>query len=128
MNGLGACGGAGGAFAAGVAELVIAQFFKAGADVIEGTHVTGLFLAPDPLLLRTRILGDDLFEHLVVQRVELLDADDGGVLDLVLFAEFEEVVIHLAGAQNEARNTLRRDGEVLVVEHFLEGGAFGHVG
>ena len=62
-----------------------------------------------------------------MERIELLDADDGGVLDLVLLAEFEEVVIHLAGAEDEPRDAVGVHGELVVVEHLLEGGAFGHV-
>jgi hypothetical protein len=38
-------------------------------------------------------------QALAVERVELLDADDGGVGDLVLFAVVDEVVVDLAGAE-----------------------------
>ena len=123
-----ASGGAGTALTSGVAELVIGELFETRADVIEGSHVAWLLLAPDPLLLSAWIFGDNFFEHLVVQWVELFDADDGGVFDFVLFAEFEEVVIHLTTAKDETCDALWRGEQMLIVQDFTEARAFRHVG
>ena len=43
----------------------------------------------------------------LVERVKLLDADDRRVGDLVLFAELQQVVIDLAGAEDHALDLLR---------------------
>jgi hypothetical protein len=51
VDGLGTGGGAGAAFAAGVAQLVVGKLLQARADVVEGAHVAGFLLAPDPLFL-----------------------------------------------------------------------------
>ena len=56
--------------------------------------------------------------QLAVERVELLDADERAVLDLVLVAVGLEVVVDLAGTEDDALRTLL--GDLFVVEDGAE--------
>src|SRR5687767_4110864 len=73
VDGFAAGGGAGGAFAAGVADGVLGDFFEEMAHGEPGAHVLRLLLAPDPLVSGTRILGAQVVQEFAVQWVELLD-------------------------------------------------------
>jgi hypothetical protein len=55
VNGFGARGWAGTAFAAGVTDGVIADLLQATRDVGPGAHVAGFFLTPDEFFLSARV-------------------------------------------------------------------------
>jgi hypothetical protein len=62
-------------------------------------HVFGFFLYPVDAGIG--ILAADALEEGYVHGVELLDAEDGGVIDAFFFAFFEEVVVDPARAEDE---------------------------
>ncbi len=98
---LGAGGGTGSSPPAGVADFAADGAFEAREDVGPSAHVERFLLAPDEVR-GVRILADDGLDHLPVERIELLDADDGGVFDALLLAVRHEVVVNLAAAENDA--------------------------
>jgi hypothetical protein len=119
-------GGAGGFFAAGVGEVFAYDLTQTRCDVGPSTHIFGFFLAPDELR-GVMEFADEKGRKLVMEGVELLDADDGGVLYVVLFAKGIEIVKNFAGAENDALE----GGGVLVGKrigkNFLEAGAWEEV-
>jgi hypothetical protein len=109
-------GGGGGAVAAGVGRLAPEERFELWGEMRPGTHVLRLLLHPDHAALG--VTRRDRLETLGVQRVELLDADDRGVGDALLLAVVDQVVVHLARAQ---QHTLRFARRGWILEDFLEG-------
>src|SRR6202522_976089 len=75
-------------------------------DVGPCAHVRRFFLRPDQLF-RFAERAVDRCQLLFVQRIKLLHADDGGVLDLLRLAIIEEIEVDLAGAKNNALGRLR---------------------
>ena len=70
-----------------------------------GAGVEGLLLAPDNVL-GVAVAIEGLLELLPGERVELLDADDGGVLDALRLTVFYERGVDLAGAEDHAGDAL----------------------
>ena len=60
--------------------------------------------------------ADFLEEHLV-NGMELLNTHNGGVLDAFLLPLLEQIIVDLAGAEDEFFSVLRRDG---IVQYFLK--------
>src|SRR5438105_11555031 len=80
-------------------ELVPDVLAKARVDEVPGPHVSRLFLHPDhrrPVLVRCERLRES-----VVQRIELLEADDGHVAPAALFPGVGEIEVHLAAAEED---------------------------
>src|SRR4051794_27231780 len=103
------CGGGGGG-AAGVARTLrlaadLAEHpFDIGLDEGPRTHVLRLLLAPDDLgALEPRQLLDKSLER---ERVELLDAQQIDVVDAALLALVVEIVIDLAGTDDDTADLL----------------------
>jgi hypothetical protein len=71
-------------------------------DPVPGALVARLFLAPDDFG-RLRVLGQFLLQMILREGIELLDADDGDVGDLLLATCGQQVVIDLAGTQDDTR-------------------------
>src|SRR4051812_41139492 len=95
VDGQQADGGRSGGVAAGVNGLATEELLEVRRDVTPRAHVLRLLLAPDQARVAAVVIGQ-LGEPVAVQRVELFDADDGSVVDLVLLAVVDEVVVHLA--------------------------------
>lgn len=127
VNSFRADGRAGTAFPTGVADGVIADLLEATRDVGPRTHVARFFLAPDEFFLSPWIARHDGLEHFPVQGIELLDANDGCVLDALFFAILEEIVVDFARAEDETSDLFGSDREFVIVENFLKGSAFCHV-
>ena len=106
----GADRGAGAAGATGVPDGGFEHLAELPADEIPRAHVLRFLLAPDkgPGIGEAGDLG---FELHFVERVELLDADERDVGDLVFVPEFQEVVIDFAGGKDDALDLLRLVGE-----------------
>src|SRR5215212_5223250 len=89
---------------------VVEHPFDEGVDEEPRAHVARLFLAPHDLgFFEARQLGD---QSLGGEWVELLDAQQVDVVKSALLALFEQIIIDLAGAQNDAPD--------LVVGHQLD--------
>ena len=58
----------------------------------------------------------------------MLDPDDDGVIDPVLFAVHAQIVVDLAAAENDAIDVAWDAGAVLVVKNLLKMGARCQVG
>ncbi len=127
VEGVAADGRAGGAVTAGEADAVGGVFFEPVDDVAPCAHVEGFFLTPDPFLSGLGVAGDDLGEEVVVEGIELFDPDDRGV-DVLFGAVLDEIVVDLAGAEDETIDALGLGFVGFVVEDFLEGGVAGEVG
>src|SRR4051812_19270711 len=83
---------------------------EARAEEVPGAHVERLLLHPEEL--GVGIWLQRLLDVLVVERIELLYAQDGDVVPLPLRAGSEKIVIDLARAEQDALRLLRRDGVV----------------
>jgi len=94
-------GGGGGGITAGVGGLAPEDLLELRGDIRPRAHVLRLLLAPDQAGVAAVGVGD-FGEAVAMQRVELLDADDRGIGDLVLLAVVEEVVVDLARAEDDA--------------------------
>mmetsp|Transcript_26367 Transcript_26367/g.61104 ORF Transcript_26367/g.61104 Transcript_26367/m.61104 type:complete len:292 (+) Transcript_26367:167-1042(+) len=76
----------------------------AGCDVAPRAHVLGLLLDPHDLGVGVALRG---LEHLVVgEGTDLLDADDGHVVDPLVRAGLVEVIVDPAAAENDPPNLL----------------------
>jgi len=53
------------------------------------------------------VLPGELREAIGVERIELLDPDDRGIGDVVFLAILDEIVVDLAGAEQEAGGLFR---------------------
>ena len=101
-------GGSGGGITADVVHPV-----AVGHDLVESV----LDLVPGALILRFLLAPDDLvrgsvgrqrgLELLLRERVELLDAHDGDVIDAAGAARLEQVEVDLAAAQHHALDAFR---------------------
>ena len=100
MDGEGADGGGCGGVASGVGGLASEDFLELRGNETPGAIVLGFLLTPDELCVAVGF--GDLREVVFVERIQLLDPDDGGVGDLVRGAVGVEVVVDLAGAKDEA--------------------------
>src|SRR5215813_7020978 len=99
--------------------------FDLGAHERPGAHVARLFLAPEDLGLRPRAqLGG---QRLGREREELLQSQEADVLDAAPLALLEQVVIDLAGAEDDALDLAVVAQRDVVVQHAVEGGARPHV-
>ena len=105
MNGLGTARRARGGIPPGVANVVIGDLLKTRPDEGPAAHVERLFLTPDPLF-RVRVMRSDLGDLVTVEGIELLEADDGCIPDLVLTAELKEIVVNLARAEDKAADAV----------------------
>src|SRR5690606_20284696 len=75
---------------------------------VPGALVHGLFLTPDHLLqvgVRRHYLGQVVFG----ERVELLDTDNGNILVLIGTAFFQQIIVDLAAAHDQAIHLGRID-------------------
>src|SRR5207248_11785431 len=79
-------------------------------EEVPGSHVAGLFLEPEEPGLGIRL--ERLLDVVLVERIELLDAQDGDVVALLLLAGLEKIVIDLATAEQHPLRLLRRDAVV----------------
>src|SRR3712207_923864 len=86
--------------------------------MVPSAHILGLFLTPDDLL-HARISTDNRRQHLFIYRIKLLDSHDCSVRDLVLTAELDQIVVHLARAEDQSLDLLRL-GNPLLIKHFAE--------
>ncbi len=81
--------------------------FEIRLDEGPGPHVLRLFLTPDHVgLLEARQAGDQRLEW---QRIELFDAQQIDIVDAALLAFLIEIVIDLAGAQDDAADLVVLD-------------------
>ena len=92
-----------------VAAVVVLGVVEEGLDTrldkAPGTGVEGLLLAPDDVL-GVGIAIEGLLELLPREGVELLDTDDGGILDAFGLTVFRESGKDLTRAENDARDIL----------------------
>ncbi|QTK80393.1 hypothetical protein AT6N2_C2847 [Agrobacterium tumefaciens] len=124
----------GGSRTARVADLLVLGVdmgqdpFQVRIDERPRTHVLRLFLAPDHLrIAETRQLVD---ERLGRERIELFDAQQIDIVNTALFTLFEQIIIDLARAHDDAANLrilLQLDRAVLddlgiVPQETVEGG------
>ena len=115
MDGERADGGGCGGVASGVGGLASENFLELRGDETPAAVVLGFLLTPDELCVAVGF--GDLREVDFVERIQLLDPDDGGVGDLVRGAVGVEVVVDLAGAKDEALGGL---GGLNVVDDLWE--------
>ena len=101
--------------------------FETRGDVRPSTHVERFFLAPDEVRC-VGVLADDRADQLAVERIELLDADDGGVFDGVLLTARDEIVVDLATAEDNTLDIGRIGKGFGVGQDFLEAGSFEEIG
>src|SRR5690606_38185030 len=101
----------GGNIAAGISGLAAKNFLQLWGDETPGSHVLRFFLAPDQTGIAAVIVRD-FRQAIAVQGIELFDADDSDLLDLVFGAVVAEIVIHLAGAKNDPVALFRVNGIV----------------
>lgn len=110
MHGLGPSRGTGGPIASGIADMMgIDAVLKTRPDVGPRPHIERLFLAPDKfggVFKRS----NRLLEKLFMERVELLDANDRGVLNLLFLAMLNEVVVDLATTKDHPLDILELFG------------------
>lgn len=81
-------------------SIVREKMRKAVLDLIPGSLVLRLFLTPDELFGRS-VRRDGPLEHLYGEGIELLDAQDGYIVDSAGATSLEQVVIDLATAQDD---------------------------
>ena len=84
---------------------LVEEGLETGLDEAPGTGVEGLLLGPNDVL-GVGVAVEGLLELLPWEGVELLDTDDGGVLDAFGLTVFRESSKHLARAENNAGDTL----------------------
>ena len=108
-------GGRGGGVATGVERKEAEDFRQLRRDVGPRAHVLRFFLTPEHA--GAGVVIGELREAVAVERVELLDAHDRGVGDLLLGAIVDEIVVNFAGAEDDARRFL---GRGRVVDDLLE--------
>src|SRR3954451_12150666 len=95
-------------------EVLRHDLHEAGEHVGAGAHVARLLLDPDDLA-EVRVAADELRDLRLGERVEELDAPDGDALVGLAVRVADEVVVDLAGAEDEARDLL--DGHPRLAEH-----------
>ena len=101
VQGEGADGGAGAGAATSVADFAVKERAQARFDERPCAHVLRFFLAPDQSrLFRKRFHRSTQLRF--IQRIKLLDADDGGVAYLFLLAMANEIEINFPAAENHA--------------------------
>ena len=105
---------------------LVEEGFDAGLDEAPGAGVEGLLLAPDDGL-GVGVVVEVVLELLPGEGVELLDAGEGDVVDLVVGAVLVEGGVDLAGAEDDAVDLLggldAAGGVLGVRDDPLEGGA-----
>lgn len=84
---------------------VVEESLETRLDKAPGTGVEGLLLTPDDVL-GVGVAIEGLLELLPREGVELLDTDDGGVLDAFGLTVFRESSKDLTRAENDARDIL----------------------
>src|SRR4051794_3735095 len=92
---------------------------QAGEHVRAGAHVARLLLDPDDLA-QVRVAADQLGDLRLGERVEQLDAADGDALVALAVRVADDVVVDLAGAEDQARDLLHRHARL--AEHGEEAG------
>mmetsp|Transcript_9838 Transcript_9838/g.19622 ORF Transcript_9838/g.19622 Transcript_9838/m.19622 type:complete len:324 (+) Transcript_9838:185-1156(+) len=92
---------------------------EARLNVCPAPHVLRFLLHPHHL--RIRVPLRQVLHSIEGERRDLLEGRDGGVVDLVLGAILDQIIVHLAGTEDEALNLVV--GEQLVVEAFLDDAA-----
>lgn len=124
MDDEGAGGGGGGGVATDIAGRPGKKRGQAEGEVGPSPHVFGLFLAPD-YFGRGRVAGKDLQELGWVEGVDLFEADDGGMGDLMLLLIILQVIKNFTGAENDPTGAL---GNVRIGQNFSKGavGKIGH--
>src|SRR3954452_10064249 len=90
-----------------------------GEHVRAGAHVARLLLDPDDLA-QVRVAADQLGDLRLGERVEQLDAADGDALVALAVRVADDVVVDLAGAEDQARDLLHRHARL--AEHGEEAG------
>src|SRR5687767_12746934 len=98
-------GGRSGGVAARISRLAAKNLLELRRDPGPGAHVFGFLLSPDDP--GRGIFLCDFGEAFAMQRIKLLEADDGDIVELLLRAVVGQVVVNLARAQQNARNRLR---------------------
>ena len=111
--------GTGSSSPASVANLAADRAFEARENVRPGTLVERFCLAPDEVR-GARLLADDGLDHFAVKRIELLDADDGRVLDALFLAVRHKVVVNFAATENDAADIGGIRERFRVRKNFLE--------
>lgn len=90
----------GGGVAASVKWLAAEYGLKLRGDPGPRAHILRLLLAPNQF--RVRVALGDLVQAIGMERIELLNPNQGGVSNPVLVAMLAKVVIDLAGAKDQA--------------------------
>src|SRR5690606_22856547 len=83
-----------------VADAQFGQLLEIGAHDGPRHHVVRLFLAPDSFR-GNRIARRYLYVPLGMEGIDLLETNDRGVANIVLAAVVEEIVVDLAGAEDQ---------------------------
>ena len=81
----GAGGGGGGGSSACVADSPLGKVLQAESEVRPGSHIFRLFLAPDELCVG-RLGSEKSEKFLFVERIDLFEAENGGIADFIFFA------------------------------------------
>src|SRR3984893_1886595 len=118
VNGERADGRTGAGIAPGIGDFTFEHVPQARLHEGPRAHVLRFFLTPNnPDCFRKWF--ENVSQSLFVQRIELFDTDNGGVVDLALVAVFQEIIIDFSRTKNYAldcvgRTNLRRS------ENFFE--------
>ena len=73
---------------------------------VPGALVHRFFLAPDDLL-QGFVAGQYICQIILGEGIQLFDSDNRRILELILAALLQQVVIHLAAAHDDALDLLR---------------------
>jgi hypothetical protein len=84
---------------------LVEEGLDARLGVAPGSCIERLFLAPNDIL-GVRVPVKVVLKLLPWERMQLLDADDGGVLDALGLAVFYQSGVHLAGTKDDAFDAL----------------------
>ena len=77
-------------------------------DLVPGTLILGLFLTPDNVI-RLIILGQQRRVLRNRERIDLFDPNNRDIVDSLNLARFQQIVVNLAAAEDDATRFLRID-------------------
>ena len=100
-------GGTGAGFAAGVGDFGAEQRAQPRFHESPCAHVFRLFLAPDELCVLWKRL-EHFAQFLFRERIELLDPDNGSIVNLSIIPVLQKVVIDFAGTKDDALHIIYR--------------------
>ena len=108
------------AFPPGITNLGPPCLIEAWTNIAPGSHVQRFLLTPHPFLVCPGITGHDFSQHIPVKGIELFNANNRSVAQVVPVTKLQQVVIDLAGTEHQARDTLGTFNEMVIIENFVK--------